>query len=122
MSLRDFSRFDFTFSDLPVWRKTIVLCAAGIFFFIGGTATFKEVKIYKTAPSAPVTATQQIYPVHVMHGFVKYVTHGEEESFVFWKESIGNLVGLPLIIAFVVLFTHRKGRETQVPTHHPTPY
>jgi hypothetical protein len=121
MSIRDFFRFDLNPSGLPTWRKIVLLCAAGLFIFLGGMATFKELKIYESAPSAAVAATQQIYPVHVMHGYVRYVTRAEEEDFVFWKQRLGTLVGMPFIVAFLVLVTFRKGREGQVPGQRTTP-
>jgi hypothetical protein len=36
----------------------------------------------------------------------------EEEDFVYWKNRMGTLVGIPLIVAFLVLATYRKGRES----------
>jgi hypothetical protein len=110
MSIRDLSRFDLNPSGLPTWRKIVLLCAAGGFFFIGGMVTFKELRIYQSAPSIPVAATQQVYAVQVMHGYQRYVTRAEEEDFVFWKQRMGTLVGIPFIVAFLVLVTFRKGR------------
>ena len=112
MSIRDFSQFSLDPSDLPTWRKIVALAGVGLFLFMGAMITFKEIKIYETAPSTPVVATQQVYAVQVMHGYVRYVTQQEGEDFVFWKDRMGTLIGVPFIVAFIVLVTYRKGKET----------
>jgi cytosine/uracil/thiamine/allantoin permease len=113
MSISDFSHFNLDPSDLPTWRKIVALGAAGLFLFLGVMITFKEIKIYETAPSAPVVATQQVYPVQVMHGYVRYVTQGEKVSFVFWKDRMGTLIAVPIVAAFIVLATYRRNKGTQ---------
>jgi hypothetical protein len=36
------------------------------------------------------------------------VTHAEEGSFLFWKQRMGTLIGIPVLAAFLVLVTARK--------------
>ena len=91
-----------------MWRKAVSTSALVLFFLCGSVITFKELRIYKTAPDKPVEELQQLYPLHVMHGHVRYVTRQKEEDFVFWKEHVGSLVGIPLIVAFIALIIPRK--------------
>ena len=108
ISMRNISRFSLSFDGLPIWRKLVVSCAVLSFFLIGSVITFKEIRIYRESPTTPVTQLQQVYPLHVMHGSLRYVSRKEEEDLLFWKQRMGSLVGLPLIVAFVVLATSRR--------------
>jgi len=67
-----FSTQRFEWWDLPLWRKAVIVGAA-ILFFVSGSMPFdKESNIYVSAPGQPNTATRQIYPVHVNHGYLRY--------------------------------------------------
>jgi hypothetical protein len=109
MSIRDLSAFSINPSELPTWRKGVLSVAISLFLVTGGTITFKELRIYESAPSVPIASTQQVYGVYVMHGQQRYVTRSEQENFIFWKQRIGTLVGIPFIVGFLVLATARKG-------------
>lgn len=108
MSLRSFSTFSLSFSDLATWRKLCLLFALGVGCTAGAIPAFKETKIYKAAPKVPSVATRQTYAIYVMHGSLRYVTHDEAESLIFWREQIGPLVGIPFVAAFLILTMSRK--------------
>jgi hypothetical protein len=110
MSIRAFSTFNFSFSDLATWRKLCLLVALGVGCSVGAIPALKESKIYKTAPKDPSVATGQTYAIYVMHGSLRYATQSEAESLSFWREKIGPLVGIPFVAAFLVLTMFRKER------------
>lgn len=60
--------------DLPVWRKLLLSCCVGVWCFFGIKHFSQEIDIYASAPQTPVTETKQLYPVHVNHGYLRYVT------------------------------------------------
>jgi hypothetical protein len=70
----------FYLADLPMWRKILLACAIGSFFFFGGKLFNKEADIYISAPSVPVAKTKQVYPVLVNHGYVRYLTRKEADD------------------------------------------
>src|SRR2546430_6642163 len=82
-------------------------CSAGLsvgFFYLGSANSYLHIKIYRSNPAAPVPEKGQVYRVHVMHGSLKYVTIHELEEFR-ESENRPTLVGIPLIIGFLTLFT-----------------
>jgi len=82
------SGFEINLAELSMCRKTVITSALVLFFLSGSLITFKELRIYKTAPDKPVEKLQQVYPLHVMHGQVRYVTRQREDDFVFWKQRV----------------------------------
>ena len=110
MSIRRFSTFNFSFSDLATWRKLCLFLALGVGCSAAAIPTLKESKIYTAAPKLPSVATQQTYAIYVMHGSLRYVTQDEAESLIFWREKIGPLIGIPFVAAFLILTVFRKER------------
>jgi hypothetical protein len=106
-------RYDF--SELPIWRKIVSVGAAVAALVIGATLgaslPSKTIEIYHDAPSAPVTATRQIYPVHVEGGYLRYVTKEQAEELDFLQRTTGPSIGASLVTAALVLLTYRGGRE-----------
>jgi hypothetical protein len=96
------------FSELAIWRKILLICSLGVSCYIGSMATFEEVIVYSSAPKAPINKTNQIYPVHVMHGSVRYVGVEQRDRFFFWKNRAATLIGVPFLISALVLITSRK--------------
>jgi hypothetical protein len=69
-----------------------------------------EYSIYKSAPSVPVPATGDIYPVHIKQG-LRYVTREQQESQRFWKSNF-KFAGIAFFVAFVILFAYRVRERT----------
>jgi hypothetical protein len=74
----------------------------GLFTYLGFGDAYNHIKIFYTAPDAPVG--EQKHPVDVMHGSVKYVTQSELQK-VRDDRDRANLVGIPFVVAFVLLAT-----------------
>jgi hypothetical protein len=112
-------RFQVHWSDLPIWRKVVLICCLGPFLYLGYMDAYEHFKIYTSAPDVPTPTTGQIYPVHVMHRSLKYVTLKEREEVLFWRDK-ANLAGIPFLVAFVVLASFRnrndKGNENKTGT------
>lgn len=102
----------FRLSDLPMWRKVLIALAVGLFFWIGYSSFSKEAAIYASAPTAPMTATRQVSPVHVNHGYVRYVTPETAETLAFWRQAMVPSAGMLALIVAALLLTHRPGRRT----------
>jgi hypothetical protein len=106
-------RYDF--SELPAWRKVVCLVAAGaamaVMVLFGSILPSKENEIYHSAPSSPVTANRQVYPVHVEGGYLRYVTPERANNLRFWRHTPEPIGGL-LVTAALVLLTYRSGRRT----------
>ena len=81
-------------SDLPLWRKLCLILCGAVWLFIGCKHLSKEAGIYSAAPHAPITQTGQIYPVHVNHGNLRYVTIVEFENWEFWHDNAGTVIGI----------------------------
>jgi hypothetical protein len=106
-----FSTQRFEWWDLPLWRKAVIVGAA-ILFFVSGSMPFdKESNIYVSAPGQPNTATRQIYPVHVNHGYLRYVSKEEAESLAKWRSIGPALVAIALGTIGVTLFAFRGARS-----------
>jgi len=97
----------FRVSELPLWRKLSIALAVGLFFWIGYTGFSKEADIYASAPTAPVTATRQISPVHVNHGYLRYVTPETAENLAFWREAMIPSIGALALVVGGLLLTYR---------------
>lgn len=101
----------YEFSDLTLWRKIVSLTAAGgalvFVLLVGLILPSKELDIYHSAPTAPVEATQQTYPVQVEHGYLRYVTQKEADDLIFWRNLTGPTIGGLLVVAALVLLTYR---------------
>jgi hypothetical protein len=61
----------FEWSDVPRWRKAVIGLAVIVFFIARSTLLDKELTIYTSAPAHPNFVTQQIYPGHVNHGYLR---------------------------------------------------
>ena len=94
-------------SDLPLWRRAVIVFAM-VLFFIGSTPFDKELTIYTSAPSHPNAATRQIYPVHVNHGYLRYVTSDEAESLAKWRTGGPALIALALAAIGAALLVGRR--------------
>ena len=92
-------RIHVEFSELSLWRKIVCLCSLAFFFYCGTPAFYLENEIYSSAPAQPNSSTSQTIPVHVMHGFVRYITVEEAMRLSHWR-SMADWVGLPAMIGF----------------------
>lgn len=101
-----------TFSDLPLWRKMSIGLALCLFFSVGFKLFNEESEIYASAPDVPRTATRQIYPVHVNHGYTRYVTPETAQNLATWRAAGPAVIALALILAGVLLVTHREPVRT----------
>ena len=90
-----------------MWRKTLLACAVAVFFFFGYRLFDKEADIYASAPNVPVARTKQVYPVHVNHGYVRYLTQKEADDLDFWRKVTPAIVAPSLAVAGLLLATYR---------------
>ena len=67
----------------------------------------KELDSYGGDPDHPITATGQIYPVHVNHGYLRYAKKDEHGSLVFWEDELGSWIGLPFFAAVFLWLLYR---------------
>jgi hypothetical protein len=93
-------------SDVPLWRKLLIVCLMAFFVFVGAASLDKEFTIYGSAPDHPVPATGQIYEVNVMHGNIRYVTLEEKESPFLGRA--GTWAGAAFVSAILLWITSRK--------------
>jgi hypothetical protein len=89
-------------SDLPIWRKILLACSLAFFVFVFVAGIDKHLTIYGSAPDHPVAETGQIYSVSVMHGYIRYVTLRERESYLLWAGSAGSWAGAAFVLAFLL--------------------
>ena len=87
-------------SDLPMWRKIVLACSLAFFVFVFVAGIDKHFTIYGTAPDHPVAETGQIYSVFVMHGYIRYVTLREKESYQLWAGRASSWAGAAFVLAF----------------------
>jgi|SRR6185312_2678310 len=113
MSLDDWVTFRGNLSELPIWRKLVLICALGTSCSLGSIAAFKEVAVYNSAPRVPVATTGQIYRVMVMHGSERFVTPNEAHDLDLWRERASSLVGIFFVIGWLSL-TLRRNRAQSV--------
>jgi hypothetical protein len=95
-------RFDI--SKFPTWRKVVIICGIATACLMGSAVVSRELDIYASAPKTPNTAVGQVFPVHVMHGYVRYLSGKDYEHLTFWRP----LVGLPVLAALLAAVTSRE--------------
>ena len=108
MSIREVVKHPPAISDLPLWRKIILAVALAFFLLIGAVGIDKHLTIYGSAPNHPVPSTGQVYAVDVMHGYIRYVTASEKDSFDLWAGRAGSWAGAAFVGAFFLWITYRK--------------
>ena len=111
MPLTDFTSFRLNWSDLPLWRKICVLSFLGLFLYLGQGSAYDDIKIFSLSPNVPTG--DQKYPVRVMHGSLRYVTEPELKRFSEYANR-ANFVGVPLVLAFVLLATNGKTKPIKL--------
>lgn len=92
--------------DVPVWAKVVVFLGLGMTITFGFMSGVTETLVYKYSPSVPVSATKQIYPVHIMHGSLKYVTREDMEQLAFWYDH-SKYAMIGFVATVLVLFPYR---------------
>jgi hypothetical protein len=107
MSLREMIEHPPDIRDLPIWRKVLIACAFALFMFIGFASLDKDLTIYASAPTYPVAATGQVYPVSVEHGYIRYVTLAEKENPLVDGRA-GSWAGAAFVGAFFLWITSRR--------------
>jgi hypothetical protein len=105
MGIREMVENPPAISDLPIWRKTVLVAAVVFSLFIAAVAVDKHLRIYASAPDHPVPATGQVHEVDVMHGYIRYVTLQEKESFLLWAGRVGSWAGAAFVAAFFLWIT-----------------
>lgn len=98
--------------DLPAWRKLLLLCAALVWFSLGMWHLSTEADIYASAPQAPEIATRQVYPVHVNHGYLLYVTKEEAAQWAFLNRTTGPVIGISALTMFFLIVTFHYPRSS----------
>jgi hypothetical protein len=112
MSLREMLEHPPPISDLSIWRKVLIASALAFFMFVFAVGIDKHLTIYGAAPDHPVPATGQVYAVDVMHGYVRFVTLPEKESFLWWAGKAGSWAGAAFVGAFFLWITSRRRTGT----------
>ena len=110
MPLQDYVRVQVNWFDLAIWRRVVLLACLAAFSYLGPMDGYLDLKIYKFDPEVPVPSSGQIYPVHVMHGHLRYVTQAELEQMRYWRDR-AQLVGIPFVVAFLLLATAGDARR-----------
>ena len=100
MGIRDHLGAQDRVTDLPTWRKIIVLTGLAVCLFLGWMAAWNEIRIYYSAPSQRTVATGQTYETHVMHGSIRYVSFQEQERLRFWEDEALPRAGIPFLNSF----------------------
>lgn len=106
-------RESFEWADLPLWRKLLVVSFFGLFFVVGYHLFSMDTDIYTTAPSSPVPETKQIVPIHVNHGYLRYVTDKEAEDYKYWYAMTPAFLGAIILGMFASVMTYRHGKTMQ---------
>jgi hypothetical protein len=81
------------FDSLPIWRKTVIVCAIASTCVIGVAVTAGELHFYLSAATTPNATTGEMFPVYVLHRYLRYLTATNYERLTFWRP----LVGLPAL-------------------------
>jgi hypothetical protein len=89
--------------DLPAWRKVVLLCCAGVWMFLGLRQFSLEADIYTSAPDGPIIQTKQVYPVHVNHGYLRYVTKEQAEEWAFSSRTTGPIIGVTALTMLLLI-------------------
>lgn len=90
--------------DLSALRKVVCICSLLLFFGLGTPAFYLENNIYDSGAKEANSSTQQVYPVHVMHGSLRFVTREKEYQLIFWRGWMAGFVGFPAMIGFFTMF------------------
>ncbi len=93
--------------DLPVWRKILLMCCVGLWFFLGIRHFNQRAEIYASAPTSPVTKTKQVFPVYVNHGYLRYVTKEQAERWRFLEDTTGPVIGASAVTMLLLIGTFR---------------
>lgn len=101
-------------SDFPIWRRVLFFAALGFSVLLAVVGADKHLTIYGTAPDHPVPEKGQIYSVDVMHGYVRYVTASEKESFDLWAGRSGSWAGAAVTGAFCLWITSQRKKSRSV--------
>jgi hypothetical protein len=109
--MQNFWRDRYELADLPLWRKALLACGMALFCAVGGTLFTKETEICTSAPGVAVPAAGQVYPVHVNHGYVRYVTQNEADTLEFWRAATPPSIVTLFVAAALLLLTYRDGRS-----------
>jgi hypothetical protein len=110
--IRDLGHFQVDISDVPLWAQLVlVLCFC---VFVTGLCSniLMDYSIYKTAPSVPVPATGDIYPVRIKQG-LRYVTREQQENQRFWKSNF-KFAGIAFFVGLVICFAYGVREGTYV--------
>ncbi len=89
-----------------------MLCCAGVWIFFGMRHFSQEADIYASAPNAPVVETKQVYPVHVNHGYVRYVTKERAEEWAFLSRTTGPIIGATAVTMLLLIASFRNPRSS----------
>jgi hypothetical protein len=95
------------FDSFPTWRKIVIICSIATTCVIGASVAFRELDVYSSAAVAPNAATGELFPVHLMHGYVRYLTAPNYEHLMFWRP----LVGVPVLLMVLAMVTSREFRR-----------
>ncbi len=106
-------RETFEWYDLPIWRTILVLSLFALFFIfiVGYPSSSMEVDIYATAPRKPVPETRQVVPVHVNHGYLRYITAKEAEDYRYWYNMTPTFLGAIILGMFGSVMTYRPRKR-----------
>ena len=103
-------------SALPFWRKTVGVLGFGTFFVLSFSVFIREMDIWAGGAMTPNSGAGKVYPLHWMHGSVRWVTAADRNSFVFWYSDITSLIGIAFLIGFFSFFPLRQVlREARQP-------
>jgi hypothetical protein len=94
-------------SELPLWRKVLFLCALGFFVFVWAAGIYLHLTICGGAPDHAVPSTGQVYAVHVIHGYLRYVTLQQLQRFNLWAGIAVTWAGAAFVGAFFLWVTYR---------------
>lgn len=87
-------------SDLSTWRKVVIVVAIAFALTIAFVGFDKDMEIQATAPNHPVPAQGRVFPVDVNHGYIRYVTWEEKQSFLLWAGQAGSWAGAAAMMPF----------------------
>jgi hypothetical protein len=85
--------------------------------FVFGAAMLINVELdmYPAAPDHPLTATGEIYPINVNHGFIRYVTLQNKTRLDVWESRVALLCGPAMLAIFLLWVTFRDPSSRKEP-------
>jgi len=83
-----------------------------VWMFFGILQFSLEAQIYASAPNAPVIQTKQVYPVHVNHGYLRYVTKEQAEEWAFSSRTTGPIIGATALTMLLLIAAFRSPRSS----------